>query len=159
MGSGLVEFDMFVASFFELANLRFAPRHRNGPEWFGGLDEMVELQKEFQVFQKGRSFKQSAALLGLGPHMTPLGKARWLNLLADQANYPSNIPGLNGDEAIVDAIQRNLASPSPRPVHFKAHDSRPEGQRRVIVDEEPRPLFYINEDFLTISIPMKPKAE
>ena len=157
MGTQMLEDDIFIPSFLERLNLRFAPRQGDEPEWFGGVEEAAKLQADHQVFQKDRSFRQSASLLGLGGHQNPRARTRWFNLLDGLKDYPSNKPGLNGDEAVVQAITENLASPSPLPVHFKAHDSRAEPGRRVIVGEEPRPLFYLERDYLTISIPMKPR--
>lgn len=152
------EDDIFIPSFLERLNLRFAPRQSGDPEWFGGVEEAAKLQADYQVFQEKRSFQQSASLLGLGGHQNPRARTRWFTLLDSLKDYPSNRPGLNGDQAVVQAILENLTSSSPLPVHFKAHDSRGEPGRRVIVGEEPRPLFYIERDYLTISIPMKPRS-
>ena len=159
MGQLMGENDVLIGSFLELANLRFAPRQGPEPEWFGGIDEIVDLQREFQIFQAGRSFQKSAALLGLGGHANSMARAGWYSLLADLANLPSNRPGQNGDEAVVGAMLQNLASPTPLPVYFMAHDSRPEGARQVIIEDKARPLFYIEQDYLTVSIPMKPRTQ
>ena len=159
MGQLMGENDVVIGTFLELANLRFAPRQGPEPEWFGGIDEIVELQREFQIFQTGRSFQKSAALLGLGGHTNSKARAAWFSLLADLANLPSNRPGQNGDEAVVGAMLQNLALPTPLPVYFMAHDSRPEGARQVIIEDKARPLFYIEQDYLTVSIPMKPRTQ
>ena len=63
---------------------------------------------------------------------------------------------MQGNDAIVAALIKNLESARPRPVNFKAHDSRVAGERRVFVDSE-RSLFYIDQEFLTISLPMRPR--
>jgi hypothetical protein len=156
MGERMKEDDIYVPSFLEYLNLRFAPRQGNEPEWFGGVDEVAALQREFAVFQKGRSFQKSAALLGLGGHLNSRARNRWFTVLTNLANYSSNKPGQNGDECIVNAIIENLAASSPLPVFFKAHDLRAEGRARVIVGEEPRPVFYLEQDYLTVSLPMRP---
>ncbi len=158
MGTLMREDDVFIPSFLEAINLRFAPRQGPEPEWFGGVDEVAELQVAFQVFQKGRPFQQSIALLGLGGHLNSRPRARWFALLDDLKTYESNRPDQNGDEAIVNALLENLAAEPPLPVYFKAHDSRAEPGRRVMVDAEPRPIFYIERDYLTVSIPMRPRA-
>ncbi len=158
MGQFMGENDVFIGTFLELANLRFAPRQGSEPEWFGGIDEIVELQKEFQVFQAGRSFQKSAALLGLGGHANSMARAGWFRLLADLRNYPSNKPGQDGDAAIVGAMLQNFALAAPLPVYFMAHDSRPDGARQVIIEDAARPLFYIEQDYVTVSIPMKPRT-
>ena len=159
MGQLMGENDVFIGTFLELANLRFAPRQGPEPEWFGGIDEIVELQKEFQIFQPGRSFQKSAALLGLGGHTNSKARAGWFSLLADLENYPSNRAGQNGDVAVVSAMLQNLSLPTPLPVYFMAHDSRPDGARQVIIEDNARPLFYIEQDYLTVSIPMKPRTQ
>ena len=158
MGQLMREYDVFIPSFLEMLNLRFAPHEANTPEWLGGVAEVAALQRELSVFQAGRSFQQSAALLGLGGQMNPQARTRWFALLDDLKNYESSRPGLNGDACIVQAMIENLGMADPLPVHFKAHDSRAQGGRRVIVGEEPRPVFYLEQDYLTVSLPMRPRA-
>jgi len=152
------EDDIYVPTFLELLNLRFALRQGPEPEWFGGVHEMADLQAKFQVFQKGRPFKQSASLLGLGGNFNSRARTRWFDYLDSLAKYRSNKPGQNGDEAIVGALMENLASASLLPVHFKAYDAGADPDWRVIVGEEPRPLFYVATDYLTISLPMRPRS-
>ncbi len=156
MGRMMKEDDIFIDSLFDLLNLRFGPTEF-GADNFGGIVEMAALQKEFQIFKRGRSFRDSAAIMNLGGFWNARAKNRWYSLLADLKNYDSNIPKQNGNDAIVNALIKNLASEPPLPVYFKAHDSRGEGERRVIVGAEPHPLFYIDREYLTVSLPMKPR--
>lgn len=156
MGMYMKEDDIFIPSLFEQVNLRFAPRQGSEPEWFGGVEEVADLQKKFQVFRKGRSFHQSASLLGLGGHGNPRARARWFAYLDSLNKYKSNRPNENGDEAVVNALIENLAHAIPLPVHFKPHDAGAEPDWRVIVGEEPRPLFYMAIDYLTVSFPARP---
>jgi len=152
----MVEDDIYISSLFDLLNLRFGPTQAI-PENLGGIEEMAALQKEFQIFKRGRSFRDSAAIMNLGGFWNAEAKTRWYRLLDDLKDYESNVTKQNGNDAIVNALIRNLASPKPLPVHFKAHDSRAEGERRVFVSREARPIFYMERDYLTISLPMKPR--
>ena len=152
------EDDIFIPSFFEQINLRFAPRQGSEPEWFGGIDEIADLQRKFRVFRKDRSFHQSASLLGLGLHTNPRARARWFSYLDSLKKYKSNRPDQNGDEAVVNALIENLALAAPLPVHFKAHDAGAEPDWRVIIGDEPRPLFYMVSDHLTVSLPGRPHS-
>ena len=155
MGAFMREDDIFVPSFVEMLNLRFAPRQGPEPEWFGGVDEAADLQAKFQVFQAGRSFRQSVSLLGLGGHLNLRARNRWFAYLDSLVKYGSNRPGQNGDEAIVNALIEDLGSAVPLPVHFKPHDAGAEPDWRVIIGDEPRPLFYTARDYLTVSLPMR----
>jgi hypothetical protein len=157
MGRMMMGYDIFIGSLFDLLNLRFAPREGPGLDQFGGIHEMAALQKEFQIFRKNRSFRDSAAIMNLGGFWNAQARNRWYRLLASLKDYDSNVAGQNGDEAIVNALIKNLGSGRPLPVCFKAHDSRLEGERRVFVSRELRPVFYIDRDFLTISLPMMPR--
>ena len=157
MGTFMREDDIFIPSFLELLNLRFALRQGPEPEWFGGVEEVAELQAKFKVFQQGRSFQDSVSLLGLGGQMNSRARARWFALLDNLKNHQSNKPGQTGDEAIVSALIENLSLTPPLPVYFKAHDAGDNPVWRVIVGDEPRPIFYIAHDYLTISIPMRPR--
>ncbi|MEP6791731.1 MAG: hypothetical protein ABI907_10190, partial [Ramlibacter sp.] len=64
MGYFMKEHDIYVGSLQEKLNLRFAPS-LGSKELHGGLDEMVELQKEFDIFKSGRSFEKSISALNL----------------------------------------------------------------------------------------------
>jgi hypothetical protein len=159
MGAFMKEDDIYIASLLDLLNLRFAPS-QDGDEWFGGLEEMIALQKEFKIFKRGRSFKDSVRILNLGGFWNNRAKNRWYKLLEDLKKYKSNKAGENGDQSIVKALIKNLASNKPLPVHFEAHDSREPGGDLVLVDQDPKPIFYIEEPpYLTISLPMKPKPK
>lgn len=157
MGKFMGEDDIYIDKFFELINLRFAPKLGTMPDDFGGIDEMVALQREFQIFRKGRSLRDSAAIMNLGGFWNQRAKNRWYRLLENLKNHKSNYRDMNGDEAIVTALIENLDSEEPLPVFFKAHDSRGEGNRRVLIIEGDTPLFYIDTKYLTISLPMQPR--
>jgi hypothetical protein len=157
------EDDILIGSLIELFNLRFAPAQddsasddRHGIH--GGISEMKHLQDEFKIFQKGRPFYKSAQLLGLGGLHNNKLKNRWLGILKDLSDYESDQPKVNGDVRIVTALIDNLALAAPLPCLLTSHDSRPKGERIVKVFDSSQPLHYIDQTYLTISIPMKPKG-
>jgi hypothetical protein len=158
VGALMKQDDIFIGTFLDLFNLRFAPTQGVGEAVYGGIAEMVALQREFQIFKKNRPFVDSAALLGLGGLTNNTAKNRWLTLLRELANYDSNKPGENGDQRIVNALIANLSAKEPLPCFMRAHDSRVADQRRVIVLENDAPIFYLDQKYLTISLPMRPRA-
>ena len=116
---------------------------------------MAALLKEFQIFKKGRSFMTSVSALNVAAlnHDT---KERWHKYLEHLSGYKSNVGSSNGDQAIVEAIAKNLAAKDPLPVHFTSHDLRED--KRVLITPKARPVFYLEHDFLTISMPMHPAS-
>ncbi len=158
MGEFMKEYDVLIPGFLEALNLRFAPVQAQGPEWLGGITELAALQSKHQIFQKGRTLAESAAILGVGGMDHAQAKTRWLALLQDLNSYDTNRGTSKGNDAIIEALLENFAKPHPLPVFFKAHDSRVEGRRKVFVGDEPHPVFYMKQEYLTISIPMKPRG-
>lgn len=155
MGVHMREDDIYISSFLDLLNLRFAPVQGVEKQWYGGIEEMVVLQKEFHIFKKGRSFKDSAAVLNLGGFSNTRAKNRWFDLLAALRELDSNVKGLKGDEAVVAAMIANLSSRRPLPVHFHFHDMRKD--KRVLVVGNRTPVLYIDQPYLSVSFPMKPR--
>jgi hypothetical protein len=157
MGRIMKEDDIFISGLFDLMNLRFGPSQ--GPkEAFGGIEEMKYLQEEFQIFQRGRSLRDCVAVLNLGGFWNARARNRWLELIGDLVNYPSDEPGVNGNDRIMNMMIENLASDRPLPVLFQAHDSRSEDGRRVVVRTAPTGLFYMTQNYIIVSIPMLPKT-
>jgi hypothetical protein len=154
MGWFMQEHDIYIGSMLEELNLRFAPSQGTDAH-YGGVDEMAELQKEFKIFKKGRSFRTSVSVLNIGARNNEV-RNRWLNLLGALAKHASNVKGKNGDEAIVDAIAKNLASKKPLPVYFTSHDMRgSEENAQVKVMHGHRALHYLEQEYLSISLPMQ----
>lgn len=163
MGAYMKEDDCYIPSLLELLNLRFAPPQCEDEEYLGGLTEMIVLQKEFNVFQRGRPFVDSVRLLNLGGVLNARARNRWYRLLAGLENAGSNQRGKNGDQAIVGALIDDLARKGiptkpggPKPVFFMPHNSRKKPGNSVIIDDG-KPIFYIELVYLTISIPMASK--
>jgi hypothetical protein len=154
MGWFMQEHDIYIGSMLDELNLRFAPSQGKDSH-FGGIEEMAELQKEFKIFKKGRSFRTSVGVLNLGARNNEV-KNRWLNLVGALAKHPSNVKALNGDEAIVGAIAKNLAAAKPLPVFFTSHDMRGSDENaQVKVTHGHRAVHYLEQDYLTISLPMQ----
>jgi hypothetical protein len=165
MGRLMGDDDVLIPGLFDLLNARFSPtpprshnRELDIDESYGGLDEMIALQREFQIFAPGRSFRSSAAIMNLGGFWSSRARNRWYKLLDDLVSYESNYRGYNGDQAVVHAIIDDLRSRAPLPVLFRAHDSRKEA-RMVLVGSEKSPVFYIDTEYLTISLPMRPRTQ
>jgi hypothetical protein len=155
MGFFMKEHDIHVGSLLDQLNVRFGPTPDKKTH-FGGIDEMVALQKEFKIFKKGRSFKNSVAVLNIGASNAE-AKNRLHDYFTNLAKHDSNVAGQNGDVAIVNAMVRNLASKNPAPVYFTFHDMRAEkGNTRVLITEKDRPVPYFDRDYLTISFPTLP---
>jgi hypothetical protein len=157
MGTFMKEHDIYIGTMLEDLNLRFAPSQGN-KAYFGGIEEMVALQKEFKIFKKGRSFETSCALLNLGARNNEL-KELWKSLLRNLCKHPSSKGNEHGDVAIVNALIRNLASANPLPVYFTSHDMRGDARNvEVKITPKSRPLHYMEHDYMTISLPMQPAS-
>jgi hypothetical protein len=155
MGYFMKEHDIYIGTMLDELNLRFAPS-QGKESHFGGIEEMVALQKEFKIFKKGRSFKTSCAVLNLGARNNEV-KNRWQALLGNLAKHDSNVKGQNGDAAVVAAIMKNLASKAPLPVFFTSHDMRGDKvNAQVKISDKTRPVHYLEQDYLSISLPMQP---
>ena len=161
MGMFMKEHDIYVGTLQEKLNLRFAPS-MGSKELHGGLDEMVVLQKEFEIFKAGRSFESSIAALNLTGLTNTDTKNRFHRYLASLRKVKSNVTGTTGDAAIVDALIGNLAAKKPLPVYFELHDlDASKDANRVLITAKARPLFYMKHDYLVVSLPLglDPKAK
>jgi hypothetical protein len=155
MGWFMKEHDIYVGSMLDELNQRFAPS-QGKESHYGGIEEMVALQKEFKIFKKGRSFRTSVSALNTGAYNND-AKNRWLAYLATLGKYESNKPKQNGDVAIVTALVKNLASKNPMPVYFTSHDMRGgKDNAQVRITDKAQPLHYLEIDYLVISLPMQP---
>ncbi|MES3001760.1 MAG: hypothetical protein V4787_13790 [Pseudomonadota bacterium] len=154
MGMFMKEHDIYVGTLQEMLNLRFAPS-LGTDELHGGLDEMVALQKEFGIFKTGRTFQTSISGLNLTGFANAETKNRFLRYLGSLRKVKSNVAGKSGDAAIVDAIMTNLAAKKPLPVYFELHDlAAGKDGNRVLITPKGRPLFYMKQDYLIVSLPL-----
>jgi hypothetical protein len=153
MGAFMKEHDIYVGSLQEKLNLRFAPNLGAGGNT--GLQEMIALQKEFEIFKEGRKFETSMAVLNVTGSASSEVKDRFHRYLASLRRAKSNVGRLNGDAAIVKAIAANLNSKKPLPVYFELHDLTSSAEsNRVLITDRARPLFYMKQDYLVISLPL-----
>lgn len=154
MGMFMKEHDIYVGSLLDELNLRFAPPQGKDSH-YGGLEEMVALQKEFKIFKKNRSFRTSVSVLNIGARNNE-AKNRLHEYFGNLSKHDSSIPKQNGDVAIVNALIKNLAAKEPLPVYFTFHDMQAaKGNTRVLITEHGRPIPYFQHDYLVISFPTK----
>lgn len=158
MGDLLKENDVHVESFTHQLNMRFAPPAGLRTH-HGGIEELAELQKEFKVFKKDRRLSKSMAVLNIGSTAGNGPKNVLYGYFDGLAKMGSNVPGLNGEQAVIDALLKNFASKNMLPVYFKYHDmSAPHGDMRVLVTPKARPVSYYNPDFMVLSFPTAPQG-
>ena len=151
MGALVWECDVLIPQLLDRMNLRFCPpetaRVGDKDDNFGGILEMAELQKEFQVFKKGRPLSLSVKVLGLAGFESARARNRWLHLLDSLPNQ----------DKIVATIVDNLASANPKPMYFRAVPYTGSFEA-TINDRDRQPVPWDNKnDYVVISIPMKPK--
>ena len=162
--------DMYIGGLLEVLNLHFGtfpniddkgedklePDESTMELNVTGIREIRAIQAEFQIFRTDKALVKSLRALGVGGHWNAFVKRKWFKLLNRLDKKPSSDPALTGGKAIVAALIDHLKVQDPDPVHFKAHDLRTEP--RVLIIKNDRPVFYIDRTFLTISIPMEPRA-
>lgn len=146
MGAFMKEDDIYIGTFIDLFNIRFAPK---SDDLLGGIQDMRKLQNEFKIFAPGRPFSLATMLLGLSGFTNDRAKNRWQQLL-------QQLPG-KGDQLISDALAENLAKKVPLPCYMKSHFLKDDN--RVIITEADHPLFYLEQPYLTISLPMAPRPQ
>lgn len=157
MGYFMADSDILIHSVLDQLNLRFAPpQSESGTDLYGGIEEMAEIQKEFGIFKKGRSLKQSMRALHLLPDHNQ-ARQRWLTLIDALSKHPSNRAGENGGDAIVNALLENFSLSQPLPVFFTTHDmnGKPVKESPVLITPGARPVHYLEVDYLVISLPMQ----
>ena len=153
MGFYMGDHDIYVGSVIEQFTLRFAPPIK-GKEHYGGLQEVVALQKEFEIFKAGRTFRTSIAALNIGGSMNHETKNRWYKTLDLLRKLPSNVPGMTADKALVAAIIRNLAAKKPLPIYFTSHDAKAsEGPAKLVITERGKPPYYLKGTYMVVSCP------
>jgi hypothetical protein len=153
MGDFLKEHDIYVESFATQLNLRFAPPQGLRTH-HGGIEEMVELQKEFKIFKKGRPFRTSIAVLNIPAGVGNDVKNRLYEYIDSLKRHESNVPGKNAEEAVIEALLKNFAAKKPLPVYFKYHDMAGEqGDKKVLITPRGRPVTYFDQEYLVLSFP------
>jgi len=145
---GLAISDITTADMLFQLNSRFAS---GSP-----LSEMVQIQKEFQVFSDKYSLQQAYRIL----HIVPADfrqRRLWFSFLDRlKTNYTSDQKGVSGHDRIRSAYQENLESKKPVPVHMTTHLA---GQDPRVKVTRGRPIIYEKQTYLVISIPTVPRDE
>jgi hypothetical protein len=172
MGVFVAQDDLYIGGLLEVLNLLFGKYPPEGPhqpgdpavplsppKYLNGIDEIRALQKEFGVFKEGRRLVESLRVLGVGGVWNARLKSRWFNLLAALDEYKSEDGKLNGGDAIVRALIKHLESADPLPVYFTAHEGRDKRQGWSVLIGKGRPVFYMNQEYLTISLPMTARPD
>ena len=172
MGMLMGDDDAYVGGLLETLNLSFGsyPDALPGPSderlvaneskmglGTSGIREIQAIQAEFKVFDVNRPLVESLRALGVGGLWNPHIKRKWYMALRRLDHYPSNFQSLSGGKAIAQALADHLQAADPDPVHFTAHDARGAGGAQVLITPKDRPVFYLDQDFLTVSIPLTPR--
>jgi hypothetical protein len=140
---GMAIQDSTTSDMIFLLNKRFAPE---------AIQEMVMLQKEFQIFAAEHGLQHSFALLGIAPAGFPERK-RWYDFLDRLKTYVSDLPKVNGHDRVVKAYKDNLEGARLLPVFIDVHLSAKDA--RVTVSEG-QPVIFTLQTYLVISIPVTP---
>jgi hypothetical protein len=124
-------------------NKRFAPGEP--------LQEMVQIQKEFQDFSSKNTLQQAYRLLNVGP--TDYSERPGVNRALERLKLvPSDLAGVNGHDRIVKARQENLESSAPLPMFNKTHKGTED--KRVTVTRG-KPIPHEDQEYMVISIPTR----
>src|SRR3569833_1017826 len=153
MGTFKKEHDDYVGHLQEQLNMRIAPNL--GKNTQHGLAEMIKLQEQFGIFKEGRSFESGIAALNLAGQTHQEVKEGFHSYLRSLRRAKSNVSGLNGDQSIVRSLVKNLSAKNPLPVYFELHDMNAgDSDNRVMITAKGRPLFYMDQDYMVVSLPL-----
>lgn len=119
------------------------------------LPEMVELQKEFEVFSNKHSLQQAFSLLGIVPADWS-ERRRWYKFLEYLKTYPSDLANVNGHDRVVKAFKQSLEDEKPMPVSIVCHSAADDP--RVTVTKG-RPVIFTLDTHVIVSIPTTPGRE
>ncbi len=119
------------------------------------LQEMVMLQKEFEVFSSKHTLHHSFALLGIVPADCSERK-RWYKFLDYLKTYPSDLPNVNGHDRVVKAFKDDLEAENPLPISIRCHSAAEEPEVTVA---NGRPVVFSLETHVIVSIPTTPGRE
>ncbi|MCA6100375.1 hypothetical protein [Bradyrhizobium australafricanum] len=128
----------------DLLNKRFGP---------GGIMEMVELQKEFDIFSPNHPLEQSFRLIGIEP-ADRVERKRWYTFLGTLKDYPSDQPNVSGYKRVVQAFRQALTQGPYLPVLVSVHAMK-ENPKVTFADGH-TPLIYSTQSYRVLSIPTKP---
>ncbi|MHC1949110.1 hypothetical protein IF803_32755 [Bradyrhizobium sp. UFLA06-06] len=129
----------------DLLNKRFGP---------GGIMEMVELQKEFDIFSPNHPLEQSFRLIGIEP-ADRIERKRWYTFLGTLKDYPSDQPNVSGYKRVVQAFRHALTQNPYLPVLVSVHAMK-ENPKVTFAADGHTPLIYSTQSYRVLSIPTKP---
>ena len=124
------------------------------------IEDMIGLQKEFNIFNANHPLEDSFRLLGIEP-CDRVERQRWYNFLAKLKKYPSDVPELNGYQRVIAAFEQALLPPPPfpprrpLPVYVAVHEMN-DDPRVTFNFEGGRPLIFSVQTYRILSIPTKP---
>jgi hypothetical protein len=119
------------------------------------IEEMVALQKEFQIFSPMHNLRHSFAVLNIVPGEWSERK-RWYSFLEFLKGYESDLKEVSGHDRIVKAFKDNLDSKNPLPVFIATHSAKDDKRVRVT---QGRPIVFSIHEHIIISIPTTPGRE
>jgi hypothetical protein len=131
----------------DMLNKRFGP---------GTINEMVALQKEFDIFSTDHPLEQSFRLLGIEP-ADRAERQRWYTFLGKLKEYPSDLPKVNGYKRVIMAFAEALTpgSRTALPVFVGVH-SMNDNEGVTFSAEGVLPLIFSTQSYRVLSIPTKP---
>lgn len=138
---GLVKRPQTTGEVMYKLNKRFAPGEP--------LQEMIELQKEFEIFSSKYSLQQAHRLLNVGPDDLS-DRAGVYQALERLKRVPSDLEGVSGHDRIIRARQENLESHAPLPMYTKTHKGSDD--KRVVVTRG-KPIPHEDQEYVIISTP------
>ncbi len=123
-------------------NNRFAPGHP--------LEEMIAIQKEFDIFSHRHSLAQISSLLNIAP-LDPSQRKGWFKYLGHLKRVPSDEKDVNAHDRVVTALKHNLESKNPMPVFFTWH---PETEQPELTVSRGNALVFSTTKYIMISAPI-----
>lgn len=128
-------------------NERFAPGE--------SLDEMVALQKEFDIFAPNRSLATACSLLNIAPPELKdrHGWFKYVNHLKKVGSEKDGVQGkLSGHDFVLATLKENLESGSAMPVYFTWHPKRADP---LVSVTHGRPYVFSETKFIIIEGPVQ----
>jgi hypothetical protein len=123
-------------------NNRFAPGHP--------LEEMIAIQKEFDIFSHRHSLAHVSSLLNIAPRDSSQRRG-WFRYLGHLKRVPSDEKGVNAHDRVVMTLKENLESNRPMPVFFVWH---PETEQPELTVSRGNALVFSATHYIMISAPI-----
>lgn len=122
------------------------------------IRDMVQLQKEFDIFSLDHPLEDSFRLLGIEPR-DRIERDRWYRFLGKLHGYKSDVPELNGYQRVITAFKQSLQPPAPArpvlPLYVTVHEMK-DDPRVTFSFKGGVPLIFSVQSYRILSIPTKP---